>query len=802
MAYQAPRPRKPQKAPRRPKLPADSAKKAKQIIQRRTIYLLLLFGVVTFLAVFAKAYDLTMNQGDELKARASQQQTRSTTITTSRGTIYDRNGTILAISAMADTVFLDPKVIQEYAAELDVKRAEALAKGVKSGETLPMTGQEYKDLIASKLAQLLGLQERDVYEKMERTQSRYEVLATKADKDTVGDKVRQFISKDGVEAGNTTGKAIQGVHLQSDAKRYYPYGSLAAHVIGFLGPEDHGAYGLEAIYEKDLSGKTGLAVTAKDATGSELMFQYGQVYDAEDGKNLQLTIDTNIQSYLEQGLADMIEQFHAANGAQGIVMDPRNGAILAIASNPTYDVNHPREIYDSALQQLVGTPKEGGAEGETVTLEEMQLKQWRSKAVNDTYEPGSTYKVLTLAMGLEEGKVNLNSTFYCSGGLDVDDWYIKCNNIYGHKNQSLKEAVGHSCNPAFMNIAFSVGARRYYDYLDAFGLFDATGVDLQGEGTSIFAPYKTFSQTRTDLASYSFGQKFNITPIQLITAQAACINGGYLYQPHVVEKKLDSDGNVVEQFDATPIRQVISEETSVTVREILEYVVEKGGGKNGQVAGYRVGGKTGTADKGNTGDVIVSFLSFAPADDPQVIMLLTLDTPSRSTGTYVSGGNMVGPTASAIMSDILPYLGISPQYSDDTKAAADLTVPYVVGETKDGAAAKLNEYGFTSYRTVGGGDTVTDQTPVGGAIIPAGAEIILYMGEEKPSGLCTVPNVVGMSAADANSAMSNAGLIMKSTGATGTKGIKAISQSTPEGTQVPAGTVVTVQMGQTATTSD
>ena len=787
---------RPEKELRKIKRPPDSARQAKQVIQRRTIYLLLLFGAATFLAVFAKAYDLTINQGEELKARASRQQTQSTPISASRGAIYDRSGTVLAVSATADTVYLAPRVIQRYAAELDRERAQALANSTEG--VLPISGQAYKDLLAARMAELLELDQQDVYEKMERTWSRYEILKTRVDKATVGDRVRAFLTKD----GNPTGRTIQGIYLQSDAKRYYPHSTLAAHVIGFLDNDNHGAYGLEAIYEDELDGKTGAAVTARDATGAEPLFQYEQYYDAEDGSSLQLTIDANIQSYLERGLASMVNQFGAANGAQGIVMDPRNGAILAIASNPTYDVNHPREIYDSALQQLVGTPKEGGAEGETVTLEEMQLKQWRSKAVNDTYEPGSTYKVLTLAMGLEEGKVNLNSTFYCSGGLDVDDWYIKCNNIYGHKNQSLKEAVGHSCNPAFMNIAFSVGARRYYDYLDAFGLFDATGVDLQGEGTSIFAPYKTFSQTRTDLASYSFGQKFNITPIQLITAQAACINGGYLYQPHVVEKKLDSDGNVVEQFDATPIRQVISEETSATVREILEYVVEKGGGKNGQVAGYRVGGKTGTADKGNTGDVIVSFLSFAPADDPQVIMLLTLDTPSRSTGTYVSGGNMVGPTASAIMSDILPYLGISPQYSDDTKAAADLTVPYVVGETKDGAAAKLNEYGFTSYRTVGGGDTVTDQTPVGGAIIPAGAEIILYMGEEKPSGLCTVPNVVGMSAADANSAMSNAGLIMKSTGATGTKGIKAISQSTPEGTQVPAGTVVTVQMGQTATTSD
>ncbi len=274
----------------------------------------------------------------------------------------------------------------------------------------------------------------------------------------------------------------------------------------------------------------------------------------------------------------------------------------------------------------------------------------------------------------------------------------------------------------------------------------------------------------------------------------------------MVEKELDKDGNVVRQFDATPVRQVISEETSATVRDILEYVVSSGGGKNGQVAGYRIGGKTGTADKRNAEgayeDVIVSFLCFAPADDPQVIMLLTMDTPSRSTGTYVSGGNMVAPTASAIMADILPYLGISPHYSDGAKTAADLTVPYVVGETKDGAEVKLNEYGFTAFRTVGSGETVTDQTPEGGAIVPASAEIILYMGEEKSSEPCTVPNVVGLSAEEANRAIVNAGLIMKSTGASGAKGIKAVSQSVAEGTQTAAGTVVTVQMGQTSTTAD
>ena len=411
-------------------------------------------------------------------------------------------------------------------------------------------------------------------------------------------------------------------------------------------------------------------------------------------------------------------------------------------------------------------------------------------------------------MGLEEGVINLNSNLYCGGSVVVDGEPISCSNHSGHGSQNLKEAVGHSCNPAFISIGLAVGSNKFYDYMLDFGLQDKTGVDLQGDVGGILIDRDIFVKADIYLATNSFGQTFNVTPLQLITAQSACINGGYLYTPYVVEKELDSDGNVIKQHDATPVRQVISEETSATVRDILEYVVSDGGGRNGQVAGYRIGGKTGTADKTGIKDengyneVVVSFMCFAPADDPQVIMLLTLDTPSRFTGTFVSGGNMAAPTASAIMSDILPYLGIAPQYDDEDAGSADSTVPYVVGLTKDEAAAKLTEYGFSAYRTVGGGDTVTDQTPVGGAIVPASAEIILYMGAEKSGEPCTVPNVVGLSASEANKAITNAGLIMKSTGASGTKGIKAISQSLEPEKQVPAGTVVTVQMGQTVQHAD
>lgn len=790
---------------------ANSARLAKLIIQRRTLALLLVFGIAAFLALFAKAYDLTIVQHNQLQDGASSQQMSSTVISASRGSILDRNGVTLAVSASADTVFIDPNAISKYANELDKARAQKMVDGLKDGEKLPMSGQEYKDLLAVRLAEILGIEEQDVYDQLARTNWQYAVLAKRVEKE-VSDQVRAFINE------NDTGKPLQGVHLETDSKRYYPRSSLASHVIGFLDPDNHGAYGLEALYEEELEGTTGLSVTAKEAGGSEIMFQYEQYYDAEEGHTIQTTIDSTIQYYLERGVSDMVSQFGAKNGACGIVMDPRNCAILGICSTPDYDLNAPREIFTQKLKDQLAkadeeNPPETGqehSEAYWTLLGELQNLQWRNKAVNDGYEPGSTFKTLTLAMAIEEGVANRNSSYYCGGSVTIENEPISCSNKNGHGSQTLKEAVGHSCNPAFIRMGLDVGRSTFYDYLEQFGLLSTTGVDLQGEGTSVFIDRKTFESHDIDLACYSFGQNFIVTPIQLIAAQAACISGGYLYQPYVVAKELDADGNVVKQHDSTPIRQVVSEETSALVRECLEFVVSDGGGKNGQVPGYRIGGKTGTADKRGTktaanprGDVVVSFLAFAPADDPQVIMLLAMDTPARQeiTGVYTSGGNYVAPTASKIMADILPYLGIPAQYDEDTLATAEGTVPYVVGMGKDEAAAKLESYGFSAYRTVGSGDTVTDQTPVGGAIVPTGAEVLLYMGEEKSDQLCTVPNIVGMSADEANRTLVNAGLILKATGSSGS-GAKAISQSLDPGTEVTAGTVITVQMGTMTNIAD
>ena len=790
---------------KQPKRKAENARQASLTIQRRTKWFMLFFGIACFAMLFVKLYDLQINQHEFLEDKAVSQQTASTTISASRGTIYDRNGETLAVSATAETIFISPLEISERSQEED----EA------AGADVTYLKGQYEEYVARGLARILGLEAEDILKLMERTYSQFEYVAKKVEQD-VADEVRRFINGEIDDQGNViteVNKAgqtvptehpvrLRGIYLQADSKRYYPYSTLAAHVIGFVRSSDNvGAYGTEALYNEELEGKTGVAVTARDANQNTLLYQYEQYYDAENGDDLVLTIDTTVQYALEKGLEAAIEKYDAANGAAGIIMDCNTGALLAIASLPNYDLNDYSAIYDSLLQQELELASE---EDYAATLEALRYKQWRNKAVNDTYEPGSTYKILTLAMALEEGVVTKNSTFNCTGSVRVGVETIHCSKRAGHGLQDLTTATANSCNPSFINMGLRIGAETYYDYMGAFGLFEPTGVDLIGEGENIVTDRETFTSSDIYVACYSFGQTFTVTPLQLIAAQAACINGGYLYTPYVVEQVKDSAGNVISQHDATPVRQVISEETSATVREILEYVVSNGTGKNGQVAGYRIGGKTGTADKTGTQDttkeVVVSFLCFAPADDPQIIMLLTLDTPSRDTGTYVSGGNMVAPTAGEIMSEILPYLGIEPQYTAEELVGADATVPSVVGMTEEAAAARLKEYGFDAYRTVGEGDTVTDQTPLGGAIVPGSAEIILYMGEEKPDDLCAVPYVVGMTASKANEAITNAGLIMKVTGATdqSSSAVIAISQNYAEGAQLEAGSVVEVRFGDTS----
>ena len=730
----------------------ESARRANRIIQTRTLLLLGVFGVLTFVLLFAKLYHWQITEHDELQSVAVRQQTLRTTVEASRGTIYDRNGTILAMSASAEDIFLSPKEIVE--------------------------NDQDQNLIANGLAEILNLDAADILKKMEKTNSQYEILKQKAD-DELADKVREFINEN----------ELRGVFLRPTSKRSYPKGTLASQVIGFAN-DNGGSMGLEATYNDELTGENGMVVTARDRDGRSVLYQYDQYFDAENGCDLHTTLDTTIQYYLEKGVQELEARFGTGKGATGIVMDVNTGAVLAMASLPTYDLNAPGKVYNDFLTS--GMTEEQIEED----MKDLLNKQWRSKAINDTYEPGSTFKTLTLAMALEENVVDLNTGFYCGGNTTIEGQKIWCSKRVGHGQQNLTQAFANSCNPAFINIGLRVGNAKFYQYMQDFGLLEKTGIDTTGEASG-FANSEIKYSTLA-LACYAFGQNFNVTPVALLAAQCACVNGGYLYTPYLVEEITDQDGNVVSRHDATPIRQVISAETSALVRDIMEYEVTTGTGKNGQVAGYRIGGKTGTADKVG-GNVIVSFVCFAPADDPQVMMLLTLDEPNKWTGTYVSGGNMVAPVASSVMGEILPYLGIEPSYTAEELVGADKTVPNVVGLSKDAAAERLSANGF-SFRTVGSGDTVTDQTPAGGAIVPNSAEIILYLGAEKSGEKCIVPNVVGDSAATANQKIVNAGLIMGVSGATNASSstVRAISQSIAAGTEVEAGTVVRVQFSDSS----
>lgn len=740
----------------------ENVRRANRIIQTRSFVLMILMGVVMFVLLFFRLFDLQITRHEELQGKAVNQQTRRTVVTANRGTIYDAGGNILAISSSAETIILSPLEIDNAVNDTE--------------DPVSWT----KESLAAGLAEILGKDASAIRKRMDNVKSQYEVIQLRADEDTAA-KVRSYVDEN----------KIAGVHLVADTKRYYPYGSLAAQVIGFVGDENTGLYGLEAYYEKELEGQSGLVISSKDQAENDMLYTYEQYFAAKNGSDLTLTLDTTIQYYLEKGIESMVDKFSAANGASGIVMDAKTGGILAMASYPNYDLNDFLTVSDQTLQERI-------ERGES-TVADMQLLQWRNKALNDTYEPGSTFKILTLSAALEEGVVDKTTTVNCGGSVNISGYTIHCSNKNGHGLQTLVQSVGNSCNPAFINYGLRIGSEKFYEYMRSFGLMNTTGIDLGGEAVGVFAADSSFTQL--DLACYAFGQNFTVTPLALIAAQAACVNGGYLHTPYLVERIADSDGNVTYRHDDTPVRQVISEQTSATVRECLEYVVASGTGKNGQVAGYRIGGKTGTADKGQTGDVVVSFLCFAPADDPQVIMLITMDTPSRATGTYVSGGNMVAPTASTVMAEILPYLGVEPSYSAEELLGMDTTVPNVIGMSVEEAKAKLKDRAL-SYKIVGDGETITDQTPAGGAIIPGKSSVILYVGEEKSTDKCVVPHLIGKTPSEANTTTTAAGLLIRFSGTTGSESssVRVLSQSIDEGTEVEAGTVITVQLGDTSVT--
>lgn len=799
----------------------EAGKAANRLVFSRSVKLMIVFGIVIFIPLIWQLYQLQIVQHDELEEKAVAQQTSQLSVSASRGTIYDANGNALAISSTVYDVIISPKAIAEKQQSLD----ESLENAREKGNDTSDYDWDVEDVVCSRLAEILDLDEEELHEKCQDTDSQYKRLATKVESD-VEEQVRELIDEYGLTSC---------VYLQPNTKRYYPYGDMAAQIIGFTNADGDGAYGLEAKYNDELSGTPGYIVTAVDEDGTDLLNFFQDYYDAENGSDIYLTLDATIQEYCESLLEEYCEKYEPTNGGTIIVMECDTGAILGMASSPGFDLNNYSTIEDEDLldeveenaQTLVEESEaevaeaiaQAEKEGLTLTEEEstpldydsaysqayseMLYSLWTNKAITDTYEPGSTFKALVLAAALEEGVVDENSTFYCEGSTTLDIYTIGCSGIHG--TQTLAEAIGHSCNMALLDIGQRLGYSTFYQYFYNFGIMETTGIDLPYENIGEVWSYSDFNIT--ELATASFGQRFEVTPIQMITAFNAVVNGGYLYTPYVVDKIVDADGNTTYEAETTAVRQVISEETSQTCAEILEGVVSKSTGKNAYQAGYRIGGKTGTSQTLGDGEYIVSFMGFAPADDPDVIVLVIFDrlesvnggdyTPS---GLYISGGNMAAPVAGKLLAKVLDYRGYEKSYSSDDLTGQLTSVPDLTGQTEAQAKQTLNNKKLT-YRVVGNGDTVTGQIPSSGTYIPQNSTVILYMGEEVPTDEVEMPNLKGLTPDQVADVLNDLGLYMQATGTSGyyTSTTVCVDQSISAGTSVKRGTLLTVEFEDTDT---
>lgn len=782
---------------------------SKRAIFRRTVFLMLLCGVILFVPLFWQLWDISILRHEAYQQMATGQQTLDLSVSASRGDIYDRTGNVLAMSATVYTLVLSPKdMVQDEAPEKDYKNEDGTTN--TTAWEAAIAAQQDK-MVRDLMALMPGLDQERLATQVRATQYAYREIKTNIEEEEA-EAIRAYIVEN---------KTSHYLYLISSTKRYYPYAGLAAQALGFVNAEG-GAYGIEAVYDDVLEGTAGRVVTTRTGAGVQMYNSYSEFIDAIDGYDLNLTIDATVQAYAEKTLEEGIKDFDVRNGGFCIVMSPKTGAILAMASSPDFDPNHYSLITDSLLNQSMQENSNAiyvqlkDNDTEQLTEEELVEKaraqaysnavntQWRSKAINDRYEPGSTFKALVLAAALEEGVVSTSDTFTCTGSYRVAGWDkpISCSKRAGHGVQTLAEAVQNSCNPAFMQIGQRLGIDTFYDYFEAFGLKEQTGIDLPGEASAKGSIWDRDAMTGVDLAVASFGQRIEVTPIQMITAFAATINGGDLVQPYVVQSVSTKDGAVVKNTEPTVVRQVISRQTSQTAADILESVVSQGTGKNAYVAGYRIGGKTGSSETNEKGRTIVSFMGFAPADDPEIIVLLAYDKPQEkpgdsthsTTGVYISGGNMAAKKAGPLIAEILDYLGVEKKYTQEESAAVDVATPKVVGQTVKDAQTALDKKNL-KYRTVGEGDTVTAQIPAAGAAVPGGSTVVLYLGDAVPEATGTVPDVVGLSYEAARSKLESAGFFMRASGVSTYYGntTTAESQSVDGGESAATGAVIDVQ---------
>lgn len=725
---------------------------------------------VAFTALIFRVGWLQIVRGKDLSREALDQQTSDNTVSAKRGNIYDRNYKVLATNSTVETISITPETV----------RSSIEKKGLTVDE------------VSSRIADILGLEKENVKDKISKT-IQNETLKKKVDK-TTADTLRQYVTATG----------LSGVVFTEDVKRYYPYNNFAAQVIGFCGTDNQGLEGIESIYDEELSGVPGRVVSARESTGLESNNGYENYIAAQDGNSVVLTIDETIQSYVQKNLEAAAADNKVAEGAAAIVMDVNTGEILAMCTEPDYDLNAPFEITDSIEEKYPGIREElENLEGEEYNnrLSEVMQTVRRNKAVVDSYEPGSTFKSVTASIALDTGACSLSDTFSCGGSYTVADRTIRCANTSGHGTQDFAQAVQNSCNPAFIQIGQKMGKDRFITGMNAFGFFQKTGIEIPGESSGL--GFTKDSMTDVDLATTAFGQSITVTPLQMVAAVSAVANGGTLMKPHIVKQVVNSDMGIVENVEPETVRQVISSETSKEMCNILESVVSVGGGKNAYLAGYRIAGKTGTSEKYPRGNnkYVASFIGFAPADDPQVVCLVILDEPN---GDSYYGGTIAAPVVRDILGETLQYLGVEPKYTSDEEEYVDVEIPDVTGMTKSDAGIALDESGL-NVKFSGDSDVVVDQIPKAHTKATQGSTVVLYTEGTKAARTVAVPNVIGQTPAAANATLVDNGLNAKIKGVSKSgQNATCIGQSPVEGTMVEPGTVVTLNFryDESETTND
>ena len=739
----------------------------------RVMIVMGVLGVLAALLVIWRLYDLMIVNYDYYAALALRNQTRTTAVTASRGDIYDRNMNLMATDRAVENVYLNPRELKQSKADIPE--------------------------IARILGDILGKDPAWIAEQASDYKIRYKQVAAGIDEETAG-KIRSFINE----------MQISGIHLEPNARRYYPMGTLAAQVIGFTNSSNEGSEGVEAACNSFLSGSSGRVITSKGNNEMDMPFSYENFVSDRQGCSLVLTIDATVQACLEKQMRSAIDRYDVQNGAFGLVMNAKTGEILAMATLGSYDPNNYLEIYDEdTAAELEALKSDEKAYQEA--LNAARLKQWRNRVLSDGYEPGSTFKVLTMAAALDCGAINLNTSFHCSGAEQIPgrSQLLHCWRHQGHGSEKTAQALQNSCNIAFAHIALKLGGERFYEYIERFGIREKTGIDLAGESKGIFFDRELIVNTdkwgTASLTSGSFGQTFKITPLQLVRAIASVVNGGNLLEPYIVSEIFDAQGNTVMKAEPTVVRQTISPETSTVMRELIRSVVTDGTAKNAQVAGFSIGGKTGTSEKIDvldengqpTLDKIVSFVGIAPMEDPEYIVLVALDTPSRSTGIYISGGVMAAPTVGAVMADILPYLGVEKRYSEEDPASQTVILEDLTGFSQKDAEKYLKSASLSAI-IIGQGDTVTGQIPGPGESIPGGSQVLLYLGEEPERAAVRVPDFSGMNRAEASEAAGKLGLYILVTGNTDiSPTITVTAQDIPPGTEVSAGSTITLHFTDT-----